>query len=106
MNNEIYNEDNWEPKWIKYSIQSFSSYQGIDHNGMLFRQGISYPSQSIDIPENLLDDIESKAINPFNYTREDLRLLSYDRYRRELDILELTSELPIITDDMVRQRHL
>ena len=103
-NNDFIDEDNLEevkressdefkPNWINFDLKGISTYRTIDHNGMVFQQSFISPNHTVPIPENLVSDVESGAINPLNFSREELEELSREKHQRELMTQDLTKEL-------------
>ena len=85
--------DEFELKWINVDIKGISTYRTIDNNGMFFQQSFISPNHTVPIPENLVSDVEDGAINPLNFSREELEELSREKHQRELMTQDLTKEL-------------
>lgn len=93
--------DDFQPEWVRIAMKGISSYQTIDHNGMVYHQNFVAPNSYVDVPKNLVDDVENGAINPLNFTKEELLQLSRERHQRELELADMTMELPVIDEDLI-----
>ena len=78
-------EDDWEPEWIRIAMAGVTITKPVEDNGVLYEQQTRTSDGYIDIPANLVDEVEAGTLSPSAYTQEQLRQMAIDKHRRELE---------------------